>query len=63
MEYRLKTSLDTGIEWYGDDRSTSWIGLGLRFAMTEQLVFGASYAAQSDSLRQRLMSLGVTSGF
>lgn len=64
LEYQLKQGLDAGAELYGDDRSRPWLGLGLRFACTEKLVFGASYAAQSASLlRPRLFSLGVTAGF
>lgn len=63
IELALQKGLDVGAEWYGDDRSPAWLGFGVRYAATETLTFGASVAVQSDSLRQRLVSLGVTLGF
>lgn len=63
LELALKKGLDVGVEWYGDDRTPSWLGMGLRFAVTDKVVLGVSLAVQSESLRQRLISAGLTVGF
>jgi hypothetical protein len=63
LEVVCRPGLDAAVELYGDDRSRPWLGLGLRWTVSEQLKLGASHAVQADTLRQRLVSVGVTWGF
>jgi hypothetical protein len=63
LEAVWRPGIDAAIEVYGDDRNKPWLGLGLRWSVSQQLKFGASYAVQSDTLRQRLVSVGATWAF
>lgn len=63
LEKTLTDTVSLGAEFYGDDRTRPWRGLGLRWAATPRLAIGASYAVQAGSARPRLATVGFTLGF
>jgi hypothetical protein len=63
IESALKENLDVGIESYGDDRSRPWVGVGVRYAVSSRVTLGTSYAMQSNTLQQRLLTAGLTVAF
>jgi hypothetical protein len=62
-EYTLREGLDAVAETYGDDRSRPWFGAGVRWQAAPGWVVGTSFAVQSDPLRERMLTLGLTAGF
>ena len=63
LEKALGNGIDLMGEVYGDDRSDAWLGLGLRWAASDKLSLNASYAAQNDSPRVRLWTIGFKYSF
>jgi hypothetical protein len=63
LEQTLGSGVDVMGELYGDDRSTPWLGLGLRWAVTEQLSLNMSWATQHETPRTRLWTVGFKVGF
>ena len=63
LETVWRPGLDVAAEWYGDDRSRPWLGVGLRWSLTDQLMLGASYAVQADRRHPSSLSLGAAWAF
>lgn len=56
-------SLDAGVEVYGDDRESAWVGIGLRWGVSDSLSLDASFARQTNSARTRVLNTGLTLGW
>lgn len=63
LEKSLGNGVDLMGEVYGDDRSDEWLGLGVRWAASDRLSLNASYAAQNQSPRVRLWTIGFKYAF
>ena len=63
VEKSLGNGVDVMGEIYGDDRSDAWLGLGVRWAASDKLSLNASWAAQNDTPRLRLWTLGFKYAF
>lgn len=63
LEKSLGHGVDLAGEVYGDDRHRPWTGAGLRWAVDAHWSLNAALAAQHDSPRQRLWSLGAKLSF
>ena len=62
-ERPVTTRLDAGVEVYGDDREAAWVGIGLRWALSDALSLDASFARQTNSARTRVLNTGLTFGW
>ncbi len=63
LETRLSEHVDGGCEWYGDDHSRPWGGLGLRWSWTEHFSLNASLAARAGKGAERLVTVGAKLSF
>lgn len=55
--------VDLGAELYGDDRSEPWVGLGLRWGVSDRFSLNGSWARQGGSDGARLLSVGFKLSF
>ncbi len=63
LEKPVSSTVDVGIETYGDARSPAWVGLGLRWTPSAGVSLNASAAQQSGQDRAKAFSLGVKFDF
>lgn len=63
VEKALGNGVDLMGEVYGDDRSDTWLGLGVRWSASDRLSLNASYATQNESPRVRLWTIGFKFAF
>lgn len=62
-EYALGNGVDVMGEFYGEQHNKSWLGAGLRWAVTEKFNLDASYALQSGAAKAKLFTLGAKLAF
>lgn len=64
LERTGAAGLDFGAEVYGDDRAAPWLGVGARYALrAEKLFVDVSWAAQANSARAKLVTVGLKLAF
>ena len=63
LEHPLGNGVDLTAELYGDDRAKPWIGVGARWAVTDQLSLNASWATQRETPRVNAWSIGFKLAF
>jgi hypothetical protein len=63
LEWAAREGLDLMGEVYGDDRTRPWLGLGVRYAITERVSVDASWSVQNDTPRAKLWTVGFKLGF
>lgn len=63
LEKPVGAGVDVMGEFYGNDRTRAWLGLGLRWAAAERLSLNASYAVQDSAPRTRLWTVGFKVAF
>lgn len=62
-ERPVATGLDAGVEVFGDDRESPWVGVGLRWAVADGWSLDTSLAQQTNSARTRLLTAGFKLGW
>jgi len=63
LETHLSEQVEAGCEWFGDDHSRPWGGLGLRWTLTEHVSLNTSLAARAGKGAERQVTLGAKFGF
>lgn len=63
LEKSVGAGVDLMGEVYGDDRSEAWLGLGVRWSVSERFSLNGSWARQGGSDGARLWTLGFKLGF
>lgn len=63
LEKAVTSTVDLGVETYGDARSPAWLGTGLRWTPTAGVSLNASAAQQSGRERVKAYSLGAKFDF
>jgi hypothetical protein len=63
LEKPISSTVDVGVETYGDARSPAWLGTGLRFTPTPRISLNASAARQTGKNRVKAFSLGAKFDF
>jgi hypothetical protein len=59
VEYAVTDAVDVGAELFGFERSSAFMGTGVRWTVSKSLSLNAGYAMQSGGDRNRLGSLGI----
>jgi hypothetical protein len=64
LERTGDSGLDVGAEIYGDDQAAAWLGVGARYTLRPQKLFvDFSWAAQTNSARAKLVTVGLKLAF
>jgi hypothetical protein len=64
IERRDGDGLDIGAEFYGDDRTAAWMGVGARYAVRPAKLFlDCSWAAQTNSTHAKRVTVGLKLAF
>ena len=63
LEKPVSSTVDVGLETYGDGRSPAWLGTGLRFTPTSGISLNASAAQQTGKEPVKAYSLGMKFDF
>jgi hypothetical protein len=63
VEYAVTDVVDVGAEVFGAERSNTFMGTGVRWALSKSLSLNAGYAVQNGGDRNRLGSLGIKLSF
>jgi hypothetical protein len=63
LEYPAGGGVDVGVEAFGDDRTRSWLGAGLRWAVHPVVSLNLAHAAQQGGDKGRVTSVGMRIGF
>ena len=61
---RLGGRFDVGLEVFGENSRSPWVGVGARYAVTpEKFYFDASFAQRTNSTRAQLVTVGLKVAF
>jgi hypothetical protein len=63
IEGAIGHGIDLMAEVYGDDRSSPWVGTGIRWTLGESFSANLSYSMQTESVRVKLWTLGFKLAF